>query len=270
MEMKAGERAAEALLARYCLDPEFVSVLRHDARLHALEKALAHPSGDMEELLLLAGGSVSVCGVLVKPPPPAALSILWAYGSPLVCGGRWNYEEVLLALYVICLGRYARLIPDRETVLLDAKQFAQSFVPPCLATGAARQLESLMQMCERPYDRLPADAKTTATGPPCYDALWLAQLAGRVHDMTGLPPDAILWGMPMTSAALYDVAWRVRECGIRTAHPTDRATERAYKARTYRLVRMFHRNQKTNKRKTNNPVSASEAERTAAVKDLSL
>ena len=244
MEMKPGERAAEALLARYCLDPEFVSVLRHDARLCALERALAHPSGDMDELLLLAGGSVSVCGVLLKPPPPAALSILWGYRSPLVCGGRWNYDEVLLALYVICKGRNALLVPDRETVLRGAKQFAQKFVLPQLSAGAARQLESLMRMCERPYDRLPADAKTTATGPPCYDALWLAQLAGRVHDMTGLPPDAILWEMPMTSAALYDVAWRVRECGIRTAHPTDRATERAYKARTYWLVRKYNRDRK--------------------------
>ena len=194
----------------------------------------------MEELLILAGGSVAVCGVLVKPPPPAALSILWACGSPLVCGGPWNYDEALLALYVICRGRHAFLVPDRDTVLRDAKQFAQSFVPPQLAAGAARQLESLMRMCERPYDRLPADAKTTAAGPPCYDALWLAQLAGRVHDMTGLPPDRIIWDMPMTSAALYDVAWRVKECGIRTARLTDRATERAYKARTYWLVRRYH------------------------------
>ena len=240
MEMKPGERAAEALLARYCLDPAFTDALRHDARLCALEEALAHPSGDMEELLILAGGSVAVCGVLVKPPPPAVLSVLWACGSPLVCGGPWNYDEALLALYVICRGRHAFLVPDRDTVLRDAKQFAQSFVPPQLAAGAARQLESLMRMCERPYDRLPADAKTTVAGPPCYDALWLAQLAGRVHDMTGLPPDRIIWDMPMTSAALYDVAWRVRECGIRPAHPTDRATERAYKARTYWLVRRYH------------------------------
>ena len=51
MDMKPGERAAEALLARYCLDPAFTDALRHDARLSALEEALARPPGETEELL---------------------------------------------------------------------------------------------------------------------------------------------------------------------------------------------------------------------------
>ncbi len=244
MEMKPGERAAEALLARYCLDPAFTDALRHDARLCALEEALARPPGETEELLTFVGAGVQVCGVLVKPPSPGTLAALWAYRSPLVCGGPWTYDDVLLALYLICLGRRATMTSDRADMIARAKMFAQSCVSPLLSAGAARQLETLMRMCERPYDRLPADAKTTAAGPPCYDALWLTQLSGRVHDMTGLPPDQIIWEMPMTSAALYDVAWRVRECGIRPAHPTDRATERAYKARTYWLVRKYNRDRK--------------------------
>lgn len=243
MEMKPGERVAETLLVRYCLDPAFVDVLRHDARLCALEDALARPPGETAQFLAFAGGSVRICGVLVKPPPPGILAALWAYRSPLVCGGRWTYDDVLLALYLVCLGRRAVMTPDRDGMTARAKRFAQSYVSPLLSAGAAKQLEALMRMCERPYGRLPESVRQKAAGPPVYDALWLAQLSGRVHDMTGLPPDRIIWEMPMTSAALHDVAWRVKECGIRTARITDRAAERACKARTYWLVRQYHQHQ---------------------------
>lgn len=38
--------------------------------------------------------------------------------------------------------------------------------------------------------------------------MFLAGLVTRVHRVTGLTPDAILWELPMAAAALYDLEFR--------------------------------------------------------------
>lgn len=179
--------------------------LSNDPVLDAIDREERRPVVNELAALLGSGYAWLVGGELipVPMPPPGVFGLLTALESPLLDpAGQPTPDDLRIAGLLILKGRAAG-ISDAESGAAVAAGFWANAVPE------RADVNTVIRDAFMPYLRLPPSDRTGDKGEPLRaDSAFLAGLVARVHRVTGLSPDAILWRLPMAAAALYDLQFR--------------------------------------------------------------
>lgn len=152
--------------------------------------AWAIPPGDMIALAM---------------PPAAVFGLLTVIDSPLLwpksAGKTVDADDLRIAGWLIVKGREAAVY-DRALAVEPAAAFWGDALPP------REDIDEMIRDGFAPYLRMPQKSRTGDAGEPLRcDGPFLSGLVARVHAVTGLLPDRILWQLPMAAAALYDLEY---------------------------------------------------------------
>lgn len=181
--------------------------LSDDPVLDALDREEAAPIASELAALLGRGYAWLVGGDLlpVAMPPAGVFALLTSLDSPLLWPagkGREVTADDLRIAGMLALRRNLSSVSTPEAARQAAAQFWGDAVPP------RADLDAMIADAFGPYRRMPTDKRTGDGGEPLRaDGPFLAGLVARVHAATGLLPRAILWDLPMTAAALYDLEY---------------------------------------------------------------
>jgi len=192
-------------------NPAFQAAFAADPELNRLEQERrAIPDDARQELATMLGaGLVLSAGTLtvpIPPPPPGVIALLFLADSPFLRSGRTIRQlDILTAWYIVIHGRAAAFsVPDDLELRVMAYWHDAGTVD---YRDLARDLSALLRSAFRPYSLLPKSDDDDVPAP-VYDAAWLSGLVARVAGVTNLMPDAIVWDMPMSAAAQYDLQYR--------------------------------------------------------------
>ena len=183
--------------------------LSDDPVLDAIDREERKPVATELAALLGSGYVWSVAGetAALPMPPPGAFGMLTAIESPLLDPrGKPDDDDLRVAGFLFFRAREAKFIGGA-----DVKAAALNFWGG--STPDRADLYEVIRDAFGPYRRLPPGSRRGGCRgddgePLLIDSMFLAGLVTRVHRVTGLTPDAILWELPMAAAALYDLEFR--------------------------------------------------------------
>lgn len=234
-------------LIKYLNDPAFKAAFAADPELDRLERQMRLlPVDSRRELAaMLDGGLALVLGgktVTLTPPSPGVIALLYLADSPFLMSGQPLHRlDILTALYIILHGRAAVFATAADLELKVMAFFRDS--GDIDFRELTEDLIEILRIAFRPYDLLPKSESSPRTAP-VYDASWLAGLIIRVAGVTNLIPEQIIWSLPMSVAAQYDLQYRryVLKCTDAAVRHGNNDASAAYWARVDQFVDDYCRN----------------------------
>jgi hypothetical protein len=227
----------------------FQSALETDPELLRLDAARRNPEDDRHELSALIGGAfVLTAGsmtLILTPVTAGPIALLALMESPLLTGSvKATGFQIETALYILIKGRAAAMLTPDSLTLTAAKFFESAGELDYAEIG--QDIRHLLHIAELPYVMLPSSSDSLPLTPhsslfDLYSADWLSGLVARVSGVTNLRPDEIIWDLPMSAAAAYDIQYRryvLRQANIRRRSTNAEAVE-GYHARLQELAVEF-------------------------------
>lgn len=227
---------------------EFQKVCAGDPTLDRLEEEMRNPEAECRDLTYLLGASsvIELGGqpVPVPVPAPGHIALWYLARSPLLLPSRqWDDHAGLTALYILLKGNQAPV--DHPNILHETVTAYFADFAGIDREQLRSDLQDMLRDAWHPYVLLP-HPEDSGEPPenrqdPVYGADWLSALVARVAAVTNLTPDRIIWDMPMSVAASYDVQYCryvIRQQHI-ARRPENVAAMKAYWDRIYELAKTF-------------------------------
>lgn len=228
----------------------FQSALETDPELRRLDAARRNPDDDRHELSALIGGAfVLTAGdmtLILNPVTAGQIALLALLESPLLTGSvKATGFQIETALYILIKGKAAAMLTPDSLTLTATKFFAAA--GPLDYAEIGKDIRHLLHIAELPYVMLPRSSDPSDRSDSSdsvfslYSADWLSGLVARVSGVTNLQPDQIIWELPMSAAAAYDIQYRrfvLRQANIRRRSTNAEAVE-GYHNRLHELAVEF-------------------------------
>ena len=232
------ERTAEQRLF-LASSAEFQRIVAEDSALAELDASRIDYAREGLLLWDALGGFTVICGMSVSPITPAIWSNLWLMRHPLATGGKPEFQDVAVAVYML------------------THSYAESAAP-----DVWRELCGMVDLAFSPLKMLP---HVESSGEPIFDTDWLLSVCSVVSTEAGIPIREAALSFPLSSAfGLMVIRARKANPSATYGKHTPEWIEKAVLKRVEELGDEFL------KEHFESAPSANEVEQTSAVKESSL
>ena len=188
------ERTAEQRLF-LASSAEFQRLIAEDSALADLDASRIDYAREGLLLWDALGGFTEICGMSVSPITPAIWSNLWLMRHPLATGGKPEFQDVAVAVYMLTHSYVESAAPDFAE---KAKKYAEEVsLTPEIAPDVWRELCGMVDLAFSPLKMLP---HVESSGEPIFDADWLLSVCSVVSTEAGVPIREAALSFPLSSA----------------------------------------------------------------------
>jgi hypothetical protein len=184
---------------------------RKTLELEAFAKTLYNENDRDAETFASLGGAFRIGKLTVPYPCPGVFSLLEIWGSPFLSS--LPVEEITIEDFYKALW----LLTERENALsadIDLKPIEAQTGPlsPDYLLAIAKEIKTVFNLSYTGFELLPGSGETSDKNERIFDALWLAGIVSKVHQITGRNEFYIKWRMPLAEIGFY-IAQYAKENG---------------------------------------------------------